>query len=170
MKKNHSIRIFIFTAFFAALAVLGSFIHFPIGPVKVFPFQHAINVVAGIIIGPWYGMIAAFLAALIRLMLGTGTIFAFPGGIPGAFVVGILYHHFVPKDWIAFFEPVGTVLIGATVSAYLVAPWMGMTATLSFFQFSFLISCFPGSVIGYLLIKVLRKLPWLNVKIFNGGE
>jgi energy coupling factor transporter S component ThiW len=70
MKKDYSVRLFTYTALFAALAVLGSFIHFPIGPVKVFPFQHAINVVAGIMIGPWYGMLAAFLAALV-LMLGT---------------------------------------------------------------------------------------------------
>jgi energy coupling factor transporter S component ThiW len=109
-------------------------------------------------IGPWYGMLAAFLAALVRLMLGTGTLFAFPGGVPGAFVVGILYHHFIRRDWVGFFEPVGTVLIGATLSAYLVAPWMEMSVTLSFFQISFLMSCFPGSVIGFLLIKILRKL------------
>jgi energy coupling factor transporter S component ThiW len=115
MKKDYSVRLFTYTALFAVLAVLGSFIHFPIGPVKVFPFQHAINVVAGIMIGPWFGMLAAFLAALVRLMLGTGTLFAFPGGVPGAFVVGILYHHFIRRDWVGFFEPVGTVLIGAKV-------------------------------------------------------
>lgn len=94
MKKNNSIRLLTFTALFTALAVLGSFIHFPIGPVKVSPFQHAINVVAGIIIGPWYGMIAAFLTALVRLMLGTGTIFAFPGdswSFCGWSVVPLLY-------------------------------------------------------------------------------
>lgn len=170
MKKDYSVRLFTYTALFAVLAVLGSFIHFPIGPVKVFPFQHAINVVAGIMIGPWYGMLAAFLAALVRLMLGTGTLFAFPGGVPGAFVVGILYHHFIRRDWVGFFEPVGTVLIGATLSAYLVAPWMEMSVTLSFFQISFLMSCFPGSVIGFLLIKILRKLTWLNIETLNGGE
>ncbi|WP_218110793.1 energy coupling factor transporter S component ThiW [Atribacter laminatus] len=170
MKKNYSIRLFTYTALFAALAVLGSFVHFPIGPVKVFPFQHAINVAAGIMIGPWYGMVAAFLAALVRLMMGTGTVFAFPGGIPGVLVVGALYHYFFRRDWVGFLEPIGTVLVGATLSAYLVAPWMEMSATLSFFQISFLFSSFPGSIIGFLLIKVLRKLPWLNIELFNGGE
>jgi len=170
MKKNNSIRLLTFTALFTALAFLGSFIHFPIGPVKVSPFQHAINVVAGIIIGPWYGMIAAFLTALVRLMLGTGTIFAFPGGIPGAFVVGVLYHYCIRRDWVGFFEPIGTVLIGATLSAYLVAPWKEMPVTLSFFQISFLMSCLPGSIIGFLLIKVIRKLPWFHIEILNGGE
>ena len=48
------------------------------------------------------------------------------------------------------FEPVGTVLIGATLSAYLVAPWMEMSVTLSFFQISFLMSCFPGVSLGFI--------------------
>jgi len=42
--------------------------------------------------------------------------------------------------------------------------------TLSFFQISFLMSCLPGSIIGFLLIKVIRKLPWFHIEILNGGE
>ena len=49
-----------YVAIFCALAVVSSGVSFPIGPTKVFPFQHAINVVAGIMIGPWYGGLAAF--------------------------------------------------------------------------------------------------------------
>ena len=81
-EKDYSVRLFTYTALFAVLAVLGSFIHFPIGPVKVFPFQHAINVVAGIMNRSLVWDVGCFLAALVRLMLGTGTLFAFPGGFP----------------------------------------------------------------------------------------
>jgi len=170
MIKNSPVRLLTYSALFSALAVLGSGVYFPLGPVKVFPFQHAINVMAGIMIGPWYGMLAAAIAGLVRLMLGTGTVFAFPGGIPGAFVVGIGYHLIIHRDWIGFFEPVGTVLIGATLSAYVVAPLVGRTATLYFFQMAFLVSCLPGSVIGFFLIKILRKVNWLNPGFIKGDE
>jgi len=168
--KTSPIRLLSYTALFTALAVLGSGINFPMGPVKAFPFQHAINVIAGIMIGPWYGVLAATLAALIRLMIGTGTVFAFPGGIPGVLVVGILYHMIIRRDWVGFLEPIGTVLIGATLSAYLVAPLVGRTATLYFFQTAFLVSCVPGSIIGFFLVKILRRTKWFYIDYVKGDE
>jgi len=60
-----SFRKMVYIAIFCALAVVSSSVSFPIGPTKVFPFQQAINVVAGIMIGPWYGGLAAFLVSSI---------------------------------------------------------------------------------------------------------
>jgi len=170
MKRNMSIRLLTYTALFAALAVLGSGVHFPIGPTKVYPLQHTINAVAGIMIGPWFGMIASTLAGLIRLMLGTGTVFALPGGIPGVLVVGVVYHYIWRRDWAGLLEPIGTVFIGATLSAYLVAPWVGRAGTLYFFQTSFLVSCLPGSVVGFLLVKLLRKVHWFDTAFIKGDN
>ncbi len=155
---NKHLRLLAYTGLFVALGVVASGIHIPVGPVKVFPFQHALNVLSGILIGPWYGTLAAFLTGVLRIMLGTGTIFALLGGIPGVVVVGCFYHYWQKSDWVGLLEPVGTGPIGATLSAYIVAPLVGRVGTLLFFQSAFLLSSIPGSIIGLLLVKALRKV------------
>ncbi|HSV30546.1 MAG TPA: energy coupling factor transporter S component ThiW [Atribacteraceae bacterium] len=161
---HQSLKHLSYTALFTAGAVLLSGLSFPAGPARVFPFQHAINVLAGILIGPWYGTVAALLAGLIRMSLGTGTIFSLPGGIPGVIMVGLAYRY-LKKDWVAFIEPLGTGPIGATLSALVVAPYLGLTGTLAFFQSAFLASSIPGCLIGFLLVRALRK-----VSRFSLGE
>jgi energy coupling factor transporter S component ThiW len=52
MMQIDRIKKIILTGLFAALAVLFSGIHFPAGPAKVFPFQHMVNALAGVLIGP----------------------------------------------------------------------------------------------------------------------
>src|SRR4030066_1738785 len=111
MEKIEEIRKVVLTALFAALAVLLSGVHFPVGPAKVLPFQHMVNALAGVIVGPWYGAIAALIAGIIRNATGPGTPLAFPGGIPGALVVGLAYR-WGRKDWAALTEPFGTGIIG----------------------------------------------------------
>ncbi|MDK2897555.1 MAG: hypothetical protein PWP04_1675 [Candidatus Atribacteria bacterium] len=151
-----SFRKMAYAALFCALAVVSSGVSFPVGPTKVFPFQHAINVVAGIMIGPWYGGLAAFLAGLLRIAIGTGTIFALPGGVPGVIMVG-LFFGWLRRDWVALTEPLGTGLIGAGLSAYLVSPFVGGEVTFFFFQSAFLVSSIPGCIIGLLFVRVLRR-------------
>ncbi len=162
MRNNGiSLRVLSFTALFAAIAVLVSGISFPVGPTRVFPFQHTVNVVAAIVLGPWYGAVSATIAGIIRIMLGTGTIFALPGGIPGVVVAGIFYR-LIKNDLAALTEPVGTGPVGATLSALLVAPMVGAGGTFLFFQTAFLASSIPGSIIGFLLIRVLRR--WADLE------
>ncbi len=156
-----------YVGLFAALAVVASGFHIPVGPAKVFPFQHAINVLAGITVGPWYGALAACIAGIIRILLGTGTVFALPGGIPGAILVGLAYR-FLKRDLAGFFEPLGTGAIGAALSAYLVAPLVGREATFLFFQSAFLASSIPGSVLGVLLVKALRRIS--HGELLSGRE
>lgn len=155
---NKHLRLVAYTGLFVALGVVASGIHIPVGPTKVFPFQHTLNVLAGVILGPWYGALAALLTGLLRIVLGTGTIFAIPGGIPGVVVVGMFYHYIRKRDWVGLLEPVGTGPIGATLSTYFVAPLVGRSGTLLFFQSAFLMSSIPGSIIGFLLLKVLRRM------------
>ncbi len=150
------IRKIVLTGLFAALAVLLSGIHFPIGPTKVFPFQHMVNAVAGVIIGPWYGALAALIAAVIRNATGTGTIFAFPGGIPGAIVVGLFYRY-MRKDWASLLEPLGTGGIGVLAVTLLIGPLMGKEFAFFFFFTAFMASSIPGSILGYFLLKTLRR-------------
>jgi energy coupling factor transporter S component ThiW len=150
------IRNIVLTGLFAALAVLLSGIHFPVGPIKEFPFQHMVNIIAGVLVGPWYGACAALIAAIVRNAIGTGTLFAFPGGIPGALVVGLVYR-WVRRDWAGLTEPIGTGFIGVPLTVLLLGPIMGKEFAFSLFFPVFMASSVPGTVLGYLLLKALRK-------------
>jgi len=77
VENRGKVRSIVLTGLFAATAVLLSGVHFPVGPIKAFPFQHMVNIVAGVLIGPWYAALSALIAAMIRNAMGTGTIFAF---------------------------------------------------------------------------------------------
>ena len=163
MQSTEKIRRIVLTGLFAAMAVLLSGIHFPVGPIKAFPFQHMVNIVAGVMIGPWYAAIAALIAGIIRNAIGTGTIFAFPGGIPGAIVVGFVFR-WVRRDWAALTEPVGTGLIGVPLTVFLLGPIMGKQFAFALMFPAFMLSSIPGSVIGYVLLKALRKTNVLKLE------
>lgn len=182
MERVTRARKIVLTGLFAALAVLLSGVHFPVGPIKAFPFQHTVNIIAGIMLGPWYAALAAMIAGIIRNALGTGTPFAFPGGIPGAVVVGLFYR-WLRRDWVAWTEPLGTGFIGVTLTVFLLAPLIGkelapsstpgwltpfifllepvfgkkLGLTFLFIFAVFMASSLPGTVIGYFLFKALRR-------------
>ena len=86
------------TTVLAAAAIVLSPFSFPIGPTKIYPAQHMINSISGVLLGPWYAICVAVIAGIVRNALGTGTIFAFPGGIPGALVVGIVHRYIWKKN------------------------------------------------------------------------
>jgi len=150
-------RKLVLAALFAAMGVLLSSFAIPVGASRVFPFQHALNVVAGVLLGPWWAAGSALVTATLRVSLGTGSFFAFPGSPFGAIAVGLAYK-FLRRDEAAFFEPVGTVLVGATVGAVLISPLLeGVTGGFIALMISFALSSIPGAVIGYLLLKALRR-------------
>ncbi len=139
-----------------ATALLLSGVSFPFGPTKCFPFQHAINVIAAVLLGPWWAMGTATITSVLRVSMGTGTLFAFPGSIPGALAVGLAYQVF-KKDWCALAEPLGTGPIGASIAALLIAPTTGHCIGFWALQGAFLTSSVPGCIIGYAVILGLRK-------------
>ncbi len=137
----------------------------PLGPTRIFPFQHMINAVAGVFLGPVDAVLIALSIGMIRIGIGTGTVFAISGGVPGALVVGLLYWHLLKRDAVALTEPIGT-LLGALMSALMVAPiignapfpaFAGMTAQWQLFSIFFLMSSLPGAVLGFLATKALRR-------------
>lgn len=146
------------SAVLVAVTVVLSPFYFPVGTTKCYPIQHTINAIAGVILGPWYAALMALATGVIRNILGMGTIYAFPGGIPGALVVGLFYRYVKGTDYVALTEPLGTVVIGATISALVVAPWQGHLLTLSFFWIAFAASSIPGSALGFIVLKSLRGI------------
>lgn len=164
------------SATFVALGVILSYLSVPIGPAKVFPFQHVINVVTGVLLGPWYAVLTAFGISVIRDALGTGTLLAFPGSMFGALVVGYAYR-WLRRPEAGLLEPVGTVLIGGLVGYALIAgldapatlfgfiranppssqPYLGIFAGALAIVASFAVSSIPGSILGYLALLALRR-------------
>ena len=144
---------------FAAAGVVLSVVSIPVGPTKCFPFQHAINVIAGVTLGPAWAVGAAFTTSLIRNMLGTGSLFAFPGSMFGALFDGVAAM-LLPRKYkiaAALAEPLGTGIVGAWTSAAVVAPFMGKNLGFAFFSASFMMSCVPGAAIGAAVLWCLRK-------------
>jgi energy coupling factor transporter S component ThiW len=155
------------SALMIALGVLLSFFPgaIPVGPTRVFPFQHMINALAGVVLGPVYAAFIALSIGVLRISLGTGTIFALTGGIPGAIVVGLVYQYLLKRDIAALTEPIGTAL-GALMSALLVSPLIGSPSLPPFlgvdtqwllFLIFFWMSSIPGAILGYVVIKILRR-------------
>lgn len=152
----------IFTALGVALSLYPGAI--PVGPTRVLPYQHTINVLTGIMLGPWIGGGVALAIGLIRIGMGTGTIFAIPGGVPGVLVVGLAYKYW-KKTSVGLLEPVGTG-VGALISSFIVAPVagtrplpaiLGFTDQWTLFLIAFWASSIPGSILGFLVITGLAK-------------
>jgi len=145
-------------AVLTALTVSLSTFYIPLGTTKCFPAQHMVNGIAGVLLGPWYAAVMAVATGIIRNILGLGTLYAFPGGIPGALVVGFVHRYLLRNDVAALCEPVGTVAVGATLSALVLAPMQGHSLTLYFFWAAFAASSIPGAFLGYLVLRALRRL------------
>jgi energy coupling factor transporter S component ThiW len=100
----------------------------------------------------------ALVIGLIRNMMGVGTLLAFPGGMIGAFLAGIVYIKTRNLYLGAAGEIVGTGLIAPVVSALLVAPFlMGKAIPLLALVPSFLGSTVAGSILGVLAVKLLSR-------------
>ncbi len=155
-------RKLVLAAIFAALGVFLSSFAIPVVGARVFPFQHAINVIAGVLLGPWWAAGSALVTATIRFSIGTGSLFAFPGSPFGALAVGFAYR-LLRRDEAALFEPLGTVLVGATLGALLISPFIGEAAGGLFaLMTAFALSSIPGTIIGYVVLKALRRTGAVN--------
>lgn len=153
MKKSVTYKM-ILTAILAAIGVVGgSLFEFPVLGARVAPMQHLINLISGVLVGPWWAVTQAFITSLIRNVLGTGTVLAFQGSMIGAFCVGWLFQKTQSLIVAALGELIGTGVIGAIV-AYPLAAWlMGTTGTVFLFIPSFFLSALVGVIVGYLILK-----------------
>ena len=124
--SRSSLRKWIFAALLAAAGVLLSPVFsFPLGVTRAFPLQHMINIFLAVLCGTRYGVSAAFTTSVIRNIIGSGSLLAFPGSMIGAFLSGYLYSR-TKKLWAAVLgEFAGTSLIGGLVSYPLAALFMG---------------------------------------------
>lgn len=147
-----------------ALGVAASYmsaIPLPLIGAKIFPAQHAINVVAGALLGPWLGALVAAAISLIRLALGTGTPLALPGSIFGVILAGLMYRAFRSRLAAMVGEMVGTGIIGALVAyplaVFLLGNAKAAAASIAFFIVPFGSSSIAGAILGGVVLAALER-------------
>ncbi|MBN6185461.1 energy coupling factor transporter S component ThiW [Aneurinibacillus sp. BA2021] len=157
MRTNSTLRLTMM-ALWVAIGIVGSsFLWFPAGVAKAYPVQHAVNVIAAVTLGPGPAVMIAFMIALIRNLLGIGTVLAFPGSMIGALLAGLLYKWMRTPSAAAVGEVIGTGILGALVSVPLASVFLGKHAGAFAFIPPFFISSLAGAVLSLLLLPVLRK-------------
>lgn len=147
------------TAMMIAIGTLTSnLFYIPIGFTKVFPIQHFMNVISAVLLGPYYAVAQAFGVSLLRNLLGTGSLFAFPGSMVGALLASLLFWK-TRKLYLALIgEVIGTGILGAILSYPIATLFLGQKATLFGFIPLFIFSSFAGALLGFLILTVfLRK-------------
>jgi len=141
-----------------AIAVALSPFFIPVGISKCFPAQHMVNVLSAVMLGPAYAVGIAAIAAIIRNILGLGTLLAFPGGMIGALLAGLAYRASRNIYLAGLGEIVGTGLLGSLASVWIVAPlFMGKTLALATLMLAFSVSTLGGTIIGIIALHFLRK-------------
>lgn len=155
-----STRKLVLMTVFTAIAVAGSvFVSFPAGIARAYPIQHAVNVIAAILLGPIPAVIIAFMTGLVRILTGTGSLLAFPGGMIGAALAGLLYKQ-SGRVWLAATgEIIGTGIIASLFAVPYAAVLMGTTVTAFFFMPPFLVSSVSGAIIGVVVALRLQAMP-----------
>ncbi len=136
-----------------ALGVILSTFYIPFGAAKVFPFQHLINVLGAVLLGPAYSVMNAFVISTIRNVTGLGSLLAYPGSMIGAFLAGMIFRTRGSYRLAALGELVGTGIIGGILAAPLAIAFMGKEVALFFFVIPFFISSLAGSLIAILLFE-----------------
>jgi energy coupling factor transporter S component ThiW len=146
-----------------ALGVVASYLMpIPFYGAKLFPAQHAINVVAAILLGPWLAGVVALAIALIRIMMHTGSPLAIPGSIFGAMLAGLLYRATRANIGAMVGEVIGTGLLGA-MAAYPIAVFMmGMTQAaavgFTFFIIPFGLPSLLGAILAGLALPAIKRV------------
>ena len=143
-----------------AVAVVGSMFSFPVFGSKCAPVQHMVNVLCAVLLGPWYGVAVAFVASLLRNLLGLGSLMAFPGSMFGALLCGLVYHK--TKNLLATLcgEVFGTGIIGGLLAWPVAVFLMGKAAgDIAFYAYivPFLVSTVGGSIIAGVVLIALEK-------------
>lgn len=154
---KHTLRKTVTAAMLVALTVSMSSFAIPIGASKCYPIQHLVNVVYAIFLGPAYGVMAAFCTSLIRNLMGTGSLLAFPGSMVGAFLCGMIYKKTqnLPLTYIG--EVVGTGLIGGMLCFPVATLIMGKEAAIFTYVIPFFMSTACGTIMAAILVGTLQK-------------
>ncbi len=161
MKKS-AVRNLVLAGILIAVCVVCSPLSIPVGASKCFPVQHLVNILAAVVLGPFYGAAMAFITSCIRIAIGTGTLLAFPGSMLGALICGLVYKHSRNIPLTCIGELFGTSVVGG-LAAYPIAVYlMSKQAALFAYILPFFISSAGGTVIAAMLLFALKKTKVLD--------
>ncbi len=160
MKKQHfNTRKMVLTAMLAGLAfVLNTFVYFP----SMAPFQHFVNVLAAVFLGPWYGCVSALLCGIMRMLSGR-TIQAVTGAVFGPILGGLIYRKTrnIYLVWVG--EVVGTGLLGALASYPLMKAFYALDVQNPLYYIPFYTpSAVVGAAMGVMVLLILKRSGALN--------
>ncbi|MDF2067590.1 energy coupling factor transporter S component ThiW [Bacillus sp. Cr_A10] len=146
------------TSLIIAITTISSHLIFiPVGFAKIFPIQHFANVLLSVLLGPWYALAGALIVSTLRNLLGTGSIFAYPGSVFGALLAGLLYMKTKNIGSALLGEVIGTGIIGAVATYPIGVLLFGKELTLFGFVPAFMFSSFTGALLAFGLLKVMMK-------------
>ena len=158
--RNQNTKKLVLAAVLIALGVAASPLYIPIGASKCFPVQHLVNVLAAVLLGPWYGVSMAFVTSLLRVLIGTGSLLAFPGSMCGALLCGLVYWKSKNLLGTLCAEVFGTGIIGGLLSYPIAIAFMGVVAGsigYTAYVVPFLVSTVGGSILAGILVFTLQK-------------
>ena len=155
---NTKTKKLVIASLFVAIAVVGSMFSFPVFGSRCSPVQHLINVLSAVLLGPWYGVVMAFVTSVLRNLLGLGTLLAFPGSMCGALLAGLLYK-FRSNIYVACGgELFGTSVIGGMIAYPVAAFILGNDAAALFtFVVPFFVSSAGGTIIAAVILVALKS-------------
>lgn len=152
--KNEKTKKLALTALMTALSVtLSTMVVFP----NMAPFQHFINVIGAVILGPYYNFICALLTGIIRMGMGK-PFTSVTGAIFGALLSALLYRQF--KSFKAAFvgEVIGTGIISAIVSYPFMKYVFGLDLPHPFYYIPFFIpSATIGAALGVFVLLAMES-------------
>ncbi len=153
--KKMNLKKQVFAAMLVCMGyVLNTFVYFP----RMAPFQHMINVIAAIYLGPVGAFFTALVIGLMRMILNGRTILSVIGGVVGAFLGGYLYQKFKKPIYAVIGEVIGTGILSAVLAYPVMRIFYGLPDSSVFTYIPFFIpASLIGSSMGYLLIKALEK-------------
>ena len=160
MKQKNAVLKLSISGVLCAVAVMGSFLSFPVLGSKCAPIQHMVNVLCAVLLGPWYAVGTAFSTSLLRNLLGLGSFMAFPGSIFGALLAGLLYAKSQKTIFALVGEMFGTGIIGGSVAYPVSILLMGNAAgSIAFYAYviPFLISTVAGALLAGMIVLTLEK-------------
>lgn len=141
-----------------AVAVAGSLISFPVAGSKCAPVQHMVNLFSAVLLGPFWSVGIAFCSSLLRNLMGLGSLMAFPGSMVGALCCGLMYRYTKKIGITCFSEAFGTGILGGLLAYPVAKLLMGIQpAGFTVYMIPFLISTTAGSIIAFVLLRILVR-------------
>lgn len=123
------------------------------------PMSSVMNIIAGVLLGPVYGTLMAFVCGIIRMMLMGIPPLALTGAVFGAFFAGLFYRWSGKIIGSMIGEIIGTGLIGSLLSYPVMVWFTGSQQELYWFIYTprFIGATLIGSVIAFLVLVKLKE-------------